>query len=184
MDPSRDDYHRKSYQVGTRAPGPSGGLGLIDRADIATRSRDATRPRFAGNFRTSQKRGRRECRMRAAPAVSCAICAKECAHEHTGSAEAIRHSLRNGFTAYAALSPETNSSCLRRFANWQRRLNPVGHLAFTKLDASNGRRDHTVLPYATTSFVLRGSIAHSFRRPAISLARNAIASTAARTHVS
>ena len=27
------------------------------------------------------------------------------AHEHTGSAEAIRHSLRNGFTAYIALSP-------------------------------------------------------------------------------
>jgi hypothetical protein len=26
------------------------------------------------------------------------------AHEHTGSAEAIRHSPRNGFTAYTALS--------------------------------------------------------------------------------
>ena len=36
-----------------------------------------------------------------------------CAHEHTGTAGALRHSLRNGFTAYAALSPETNSSCLR-----------------------------------------------------------------------
>ena len=31
------------------------------------------------------------------------------AHEHTGSAEAVRHSLRNGFTAYALLSPATNS---------------------------------------------------------------------------
>jgi hypothetical protein len=30
---------------------------------------------------------------------------KKNAHEHTGSAEAIRHSLRNGFTAYNALSP-------------------------------------------------------------------------------
>jgi hypothetical protein len=30
---------------------------------------------------------------------------KENAHEHTGSAEAIRHSLRNGFTAYVVLSP-------------------------------------------------------------------------------
>ena len=29
------------------------------------------------------------------------------AHEHTGSAEAIRHSLRNGFTAYFVLSPVT-----------------------------------------------------------------------------
>ena len=27
------------------------------------------------------------------------------AHEHTGSAEALRHSLRNGLTAYGALSP-------------------------------------------------------------------------------
>jgi hypothetical protein len=39
---------------------------------------------------------------------------KENAHEHTGSAEAIRHSLRNGFTAYAALSPVTGLSCHRR----------------------------------------------------------------------
>jgi hypothetical protein len=29
------------------------------------------------------------------------------AHEHTGSAEAIRPSLRNGFTAYFVLSPVT-----------------------------------------------------------------------------
>jgi len=29
------------------------------------------------------------------------------AHEHTGSAEAVRPSLRNGFTAYNALSPVT-----------------------------------------------------------------------------
>jgi hypothetical protein len=32
---------------------------------------------------------------------------KENAHEHTGSAEAIRHSLRNGFTAYFALPGES-----------------------------------------------------------------------------
>ena len=31
---------------------------------------------------------------------------KECAHEHTGSAESIRPSLRSGFTAYFVLSPE------------------------------------------------------------------------------
>jgi hypothetical protein len=37
----------------------------------------------------------------------------ENAHEHTGTDGTLRHSLRNGFTAYAALSPETNSSCLR-----------------------------------------------------------------------
>jgi hypothetical protein len=40
--------------------------------------------------------------------------AQKGAHEHTGTVGAFRHSLRNGFTAYGALSPETNSSCLRR----------------------------------------------------------------------
>ena len=32
----------------------------------------------------SLQRGSRECRMRAAPAVSCANCTSKCAHEHTG----------------------------------------------------------------------------------------------------
>src|SRR5215210_5440007 len=31
-------------------------------------------------------------------------CTRECAHEHTGEAESIRPSLRNGFTAYAVIS--------------------------------------------------------------------------------
>ncbi len=77
--------------------------------------RGATRPSYAGRARPKKIRGRRECRVRAAPAVSCAKCTKESAHEHTGSAEAIRHSLRNGLTAYAVLSPATNSSCHRRW---------------------------------------------------------------------
>ena len=32
------------------------------------------------------------------------------AHEHTGTAETLRPSLRNGFTAYFALFPENGSS--------------------------------------------------------------------------
>ena len=52
-----------------------------------------------------ENRGRREDRVRAAPAVSRAFAHKECAHEHTGSAETLRPSLRNGFTAYFVLSP-------------------------------------------------------------------------------
>jgi hypothetical protein len=35
------------------------------------------------------------------------IAHRKCAHEHTGSAESIRPSLRNGFTAYNVLSPAT-----------------------------------------------------------------------------
>src|SRR4029078_9739694 len=106
-------------------------------------------------------RGRREDRVRAAPAVSCAMSTKKCAHEHTGPAESIRPSLRNGLTAYGALSPETNSFCLRRcridvFAN------PVGiRENLRQLDTSHGCQNHTLLPYATTPLVLRGSIAHS-----------------------
>ena len=49
-----------------------------------------------------------------APAVSCAISARKNAHEHTGISRGIRPSLRNGLTAYGALSLETNSSCLHR----------------------------------------------------------------------
>jgi hypothetical protein len=73
----------------------------------------------------STTRGSRECRVLAAPAVSCAVCAKQRAHEHTGTAGAVRHSLRNGLTAYAALSLETNSSCLHR-CRLDGQIDPVG----------------------------------------------------------
>ena len=63
----------------------------------------------------SKTRGSRECRVHAAPAVSCAKMCIENAHEHTGTVGTLRHSLRNGFTAYAVLSPATNSSCHRRW---------------------------------------------------------------------
>jgi hypothetical protein len=87
--------------------------------------------------------------VRAAPAVSCAKCTKENAHEHTGSAESIRPSLRNGFTAYSALSPATNSSCHRRL-RIKTCLSPVGPTHLRKLDISNGCQDHTISPYAAT----------------------------------
>jgi hypothetical protein len=47
------------------------------------------------------------------------------AHEHTGTAGALRHSLRNGLTAYAELSLETNSSCLHR-CRLDGSIDPVG----------------------------------------------------------
>ena len=54
-----------------------------------------------------KNRGRREDRVHAAPAISCAKAEEESAHEHTGSAEAVRPSLRNGFTVSFVLSPVT-----------------------------------------------------------------------------
>jgi hypothetical protein len=105
-------------------------------------------------------RGRRECRVLAAPAVSRAICAQEHAHEHTGTVGASRHSPHNGFTAYIVLSPATNSSCHRRW-----RINGFAEPGWAcenlrRLDTSNGCQDHTVLPSASASFVWRASIAH------------------------
>jgi hypothetical protein len=54
--------------------------------DMKPHSRGALRPSFAKSL-PSKGRGRREDRVRAAPAVSCAMCTKKGAHEHTGSAE-------------------------------------------------------------------------------------------------
>src|SRR6195952_1619360 len=51
------------------------------------------------------------------------------------AAENIRHSLRNGFTAYSALSP-------------------VSHVLLPPSTPTSGRLDHTSLPYALAPFVI------------------------------
>ena len=118
--------------------------------NIAARSRGVDCARGLKNFPPSENGGRREDRVRAAPAVSCAMGTKKCAHEHTGPAESIRPSLRNGLTAYAELSPETNSSCLRH-----RRIDGFARPGWAcknlrRFDTSHGCQDHTVLPYAAS----------------------------------
>jgi hypothetical protein len=65
-------------------------------ADMHPRSRDMICPSLASGFTLLEDRGRREDRVRAAPAIPCAKVANKSAHEHTGSAEAVRPSLRNG----------------------------------------------------------------------------------------
>jgi hypothetical protein len=105
----------------------------------------------------------------------------------------IPASLRNGFTAYAALSSATNSSCHRhrRIKALRTRSGPQ-HLR--RLDTSNGCQDHTVLPYAATR--LRQKAQPGFgavrpardgrsreTRPAISFAPDAAASTASHPNV-
>jgi hypothetical protein len=67
------------------------------------------------------------------------MCIKENAHEHTGSAEAVRPSLRNGLTAYFVLSPVTGL-----FATVGR----IGFSTFTALAPASGRQDHTTSPCA------------------------------------
>src|ERR1700753_3879683 len=84
-------------------------MGPCVRRDDETRAFTFSRRHFARGFqfrlRLFREEGAGKDRVRAAPAVSCALCIKKKgAHEHTGSAETLRPSLRNGFPAYAALS--------------------------------------------------------------------------------
>src|SRR6266700_1694386 len=112
-------------------------------------------PEVCMNAVPRKNRGSRECRVRAAPAVSCARCTKKCAHEHTGSAEAIRHSLRNGFTAYAVLSPATNSSCHRHPRINGERSTRLGDFAFANLTPATGARTTRFCRTRIAPFVLR-----------------------------
>src|SRR5580692_1112341 len=67
-------------------------------------------PQKEGAVRSQE--GRREDRVRAAPAVPCAKIANKNAHEHTGSAEAVRPSLRNGFNSLFRALPGETRACL------------------------------------------------------------------------
>jgi hypothetical protein len=125
--------------------------------------------------------------------LACNMC-REYAHEHTGTVGASRHSPHNGFTAYAALSPATNSSCHRR--RWIKVLRArLDSQHLRRLDTSNGCQDHTVLPYAATRLRQEASPgfgavrpARRYRsretRPAIPFAPDAAASTASHPNVS
>ena len=100
---------------------------------------------------TLEKGGRRECRVRAAPAVSCA---KKCgvrarAYRLSGG---TRHPLRNGFTAYAALSLVTGLVCHYRL-----------RIEFANLTPASGRQDHTTSP--SVSGALVRSAIHVHRIP-------------------
>ena len=112
-----------------------------------------------------ERRGRRECRVHAAPAVSCARSTWKCAHEHTGSAETLRHSLRNGFTAYAVLSSATNSSCHRR-RRIQTGLARLGRRVSADLASATDARTTRFCRTQPAPFVLRAS-SRSQDKPAL-----------------
>ena len=153
--------------------------------DTRPRSRGAISPELCVSL-SLERRGSRECRMRAAPAVSCAKWTKKNAHEHTGSAEALRHSLRNGFTAYNVISPENRDLLSPSPANrWLIRARS-GRLAFSRdLTPTMRRQDHTTSPYASAPPVRtpRGSL--TSKEPALPSRRahDAAASTASHPNV-
>src|SRR5713101_2966868 len=80
--------------------------------NVRSRPRGALRPSCAFIFRPLGGRG--ECRVPAAPAVSCALCigrTHTSNNEYTGTPGIPA---RNGFTAYVVLSPVTGLFCHRR----------------------------------------------------------------------
>ena len=118
---------------------------------MLSRSRGIFHPRFENFVALRLKRGRREDRVHAAPAVSRANAHGKSAHEHTGSAGASRPSLRNGFTAYFVLFPENGS-----FASvaYKTLSHPEG------LTPAPRRRNHTTSPYASATLVRHGLGVH------------------------
>ena len=78
-----------------------------------------------------------------APAASCALCSGSMHTSiHSGGTGNIRHSPRNGFTAYIALSPGTGLFCPRHFR---------GIVSHETLAPASGRQDHTTSPSATSA---------------------------------
>ena len=120
---------------------------------VTSRSRGAFAPEVFLQSCRPQRRGRRECRVPAGTrGLVCNVHrqVRTRAYRYSRSSPAFP---AHGFTAYTALSPETNSFCLRR-----RRIEDLAkpgwdsqHLR--RLDASNGRQDHTALPSASAPFV-------------------------------
>src|SRR5215475_3843215 len=88
----------------------------------------------------SKIRGRRECRVFGAPAASCAT--KSTRVRNHRYAETVRHSLRDGFTAYFVLSPVNRAL-----------LPPSFVKSSTNLTPASGRQDHTTSPSASNPFV-------------------------------
>jgi hypothetical protein len=83
--------------------GNSGSI-IKQREDTRPPSRGAVRPRFAvvATLEKQEGAGKAGCALH--PRSRVQSCTKENAHEHTGEAEAIRPSLRNGFNGlYRAL---------------------------------------------------------------------------------
>ena len=94
---------------------PALGRGEVEKASRRTSTlagdvRPEVMPRLAP--RSNEGAGKTGCALH--PLSRVLIAQKKRAHEHTGPAESIRPSLRNGLTAYGALSLETNSCCLHR----------------------------------------------------------------------
>jgi hypothetical protein len=120
------------------------------------------RPRFCKIIRPGI-RGRRECRVLAAPAVSCA---KRC------KARTRAYRYRRGHPdipcamvlRLMARSPRRRIRLVTVADGLKDCLDPVGSTRLRQLDTSNGCQDHTLLPYAASRLRLMASPGAARRR--------------------
>jgi hypothetical protein len=146
------------------------------RHSIAIPRREA--PEVLRFVSPKENRGRRESRVRAAPAVSCANVYKK---THTSIQVQRRQS---GLPCAMVLRLMPRSPRRRiRSCHRHRRIkvcqSPVGPTHLRQFSTSNGCQDHTVLPYALAPFVCALLIAHRQSPPCdSSCAPDAAASTA------
>src|SRR3954451_22580965 len=119
------------------------------------------RPRFCKNVRASENRGRRECRVRAAPAVSRAKLQKK-------RTRAYRFS--GGNPAFPA---QWFYGLLRALPGDQACLTPSSALLIADLTPASGRRNHTTSPYASRPRSSRALPASTASRPTLMTLANA-----------
>jgi hypothetical protein len=120
--------------------------------------------------------GRGECRVPAAPAVSCALCSGRTHtsnNEYTGIA---RHSPTQWFYGLCRALPGDRALLPPSSRGYLACPRPVGPTCLPQnLTPASGRQDHTILPSATTSLVSVPVIAHkSFDPPCDHLARKTL----------
>src|SRR6266568_5062149 len=118
--------------------------------DTPSRSRATTCPRFASNFRDLFKKegaGNAGCALH--PRSRVQNCRKLRTRAYR-AAEAIRHSLRNGFTAYSALSPVSRSSLATVAGGTDHQLDAsISGVRTTRLCRTLSRRSLSALPAST-----------------------------------
>src|SRR5205823_3758151 len=120
--------------------------------DTPSRSRGMNCPSFAPSFALLENRGHREDRVRAAPAVSCAIAHK---NAHTS----IQVQRRASGLPCAMVLRRTSRSpwCANSFSHHRPRIDGwsrtrSGRRILRGLDTSNGCQDHATWPYASAPF--------------------------------
>src|SRR5260370_25180464 len=91
------------------------------REDVRPHFRGAMRPGFASVATLANKRAQGKPGARCTRGLVCKVRKEKCTRAYRFSG-GIRPSLRNGFTAYSALSPVNGLSCHRRLAENSTRL--------------------------------------------------------------